>query len=293
MPTPEEFLAQADTAAIAAKKAGGEAGEYTLHLFDKQTDRTIKQQIEWQRRIMHGIAHNEFLLHYQPIVDLKTGAIACVEALVRWQHPERGLLNPGDFIPIAEMNSALMIQLCNLILEMAFKQAKEWGDLAIAVNLSAASLQRGELDKYIEAMQAAFQVDPALISFEITESMPIDWTQALLGELAAIQEQYKVGIDDFGEGYASISWLRSLLGITKLKIDKSLIDLVGKGGDRLVSALIAFAQAQGYEVVAEGVEDESVARAIAEWGCDYGQGWYWSKAVEPQAIVKMRSRLRQ
>lgn len=215
----------------------------------------------------------------------------CVEALVRWQHPERGLLLPGEFIPMAE-ETGLISQLDEWVLREACAQNKKWQDtgmvpISVAVNLSSAQFTNHKLVEWIEAILMETGLKPEYLELEITETMAMDVEHAIptlkqLNELGV-----KISLDDFGTGYSSMNYLTKFT-IDRLKIDRSFIRNIEKGGSdsNIVITIIRMAHSLGLKVIAEGVEDNKQLQFLNEHGCDEVQGFFYSKPVPAEEIKK-------
>ncbi|MBV9872708.1 MAG: EAL domain-containing protein, partial [Frankiaceae bacterium] len=231
-----------------------------------------------------AISERHLTLHYQPKVDAATFRVVGVEALVRWDHPTKGLLYPGSFLPLVE-DSGLMHEMTVAVLEQSLDQVKRWFDsglaLPVAVNLSASSLVDIELPQRVERMLAQRGLSASLLMLEITEDVIMsdrERARHILDELRRIGIQ--VAVDDFGTGYSSLAYLREL-PIDELKLDRSFIASMS-ADDRsraIVQSAIDLAHSLGLRMVAEGVEDEHTARQLSEGGCDEAQGFYFSRAL--------------
>jgi len=238
-----------------------------------------------------AIANGELRLHYQPIVELPNVRFSGVEALVRWQHPERGLLAPGEFIPVAEQ-SGLIVPLTRWVLDEALRQSHEWSDagepMRIAVNVGAKSLTRSAgLPSLVGEMLRSHAVDPALLVLEVTESdVMTDPEQAIacLRELKALG--VRLEIDDFGTGYSSLAYLQKL-PLDAVKIDRSFITplFVDAGTSAIVRAAIELSHALGLETIAEGVEDQSVVEMLGAMGCDFAQGFVFARPMAADKLI--------
>ena len=238
-----------------------------------------------------AIADGQLVLHYQPKVDLRTGAVRGVEALVRWQHPERGLLFPDSFLSMVE-ESGLMRQLTQQVLEQALDQAVRWQQdgrlLTVAVNLSASSLMDAHLPEHTMAMLAARSLPARCLQLEITEEFPMadrDRARAVLTRLRA--NGIRIAIDDFGTGYSSLAYLRDL-PVDELKLDRSFIAPM-RGDVRaaaLVASTIALAHSLGLQMVAEGVEDDVTYDELRRLGCDEAQGYFMSRPIPAAELTR-------
>jgi diguanylate cyclase (GGDEF)-like protein len=285
---PDGLLRDADIAMYRAKQRGHGNWE----LFDEALRDRALERIATERALRHAIETGELRLHYQPIVTLDGGTLHSTEALVRWQHPERGLLSPGEFIPIAE-ESALILAIGAWTLREACEQAYRWrarfGDrapLPVSVNVSARQLAQPELPEIIRQVLADTGASPGDLAIELTETALIEESSvpaASLHELKALG--VRILLDDFGTGYSSLSHLQRF-PIDALKIDRSFVMHLGAGeGNRaIVRAIAAMASALGLEVVAEGVETAEQAAEAQALGCGWAQGYYFARPGPPAQI---------
>jgi diguanylate cyclase (GGDEF)-like protein len=237
-----------------------------------------------------AIAHGELRLHYQPIVELPSTAVRSVEALVRWQHPERGLLTPGEFIPVAEQ-SGLIVPLTQWVLTEALRQSRVWSDegrsIRIAVNVGAKALAKSVgLPHLLGSLLRASGVDPSLLALEVTESEVMadaEHAIACLRELKALG--VRIEVDDFGTGYSSLAYLQKL-PLDAVKIDRSFITPLfdDAGTSAIVRAAIELSHALGLETIAEGVEDEAVVEMLSAMGCDSAQGYVFARPMPAEKL---------
>ncbi len=291
--SPEEMLRDADTAMYQAKKEGLGYRVFEPVMYE-QALRRLKMENELQR----AIESEEFVVHYQPIVDFESGEVRRVEALVRWQHPERGLLDPSQFLADAE-ESGLVIPMGERVLEEACRQGQRWQEedsrlppLVVSVNLSARQLIHPDLMKTVEQVLRETGFEASRLSLDITETIYI---KVLEGNTAVLDGLKRLGvcisIDDFGVGYSSLSYLKRLPADV-LKIDKSFV--AGIGADEedtaIIRMIVDLAHTLGMEVVAEGVESEAQAEQLKEMGCDFGQGYHFTKPLPPEAVEEFLTR---
>jgi diguanylate cyclase (GGDEF)-like protein len=238
-----------------------------------------------------AIANGELRLHYQPIVELPSTTVVGVEALVRWQHPERGLLAPGEFIPVAEQ-SGLIIPLTEWVLNEALRQSRAWSDdgqrLRISVNVGAKALARSvSLAATVGGLLRAYGVEPELLALEVTESeVMADAEHAIecLRDLKALG--VRIEVDDFGTGYSSLAYLQKL-PLDAVKIDRSFIAPLydDAGTSAIVRAAIDLSHALGLETIAEGVEDQAVVEMLASLGCDSAQGFAFARPMPADKLL--------
>lgn len=289
--TSEELLMHAQLAMREAKQIPQRFLFYKPYMSKGIADRILLEQ-----DLHNALENQEFYLDYQPQVNLKTGTIESVEALVRWRHPTRGFIPPDVFIPIAE-ECGLIIPLGKWILETACMQAKTWErqglpQMKVAVNLSLGQLFQQDLVEMVEHILQRTNLKPKFLQLEITESMTmnIDQMTQLLHELKALGIQ--IAVDDFGTGYSSLSYLKDF-PIDCLKIDRTFVRNVpnNPNDEALVSMIISMAKHLRLKVVAEGIEEVEQLSFLIEGGCDYIQGYLFSKPISPQQISETFSEL--
>ena len=282
----DKLIARADAAMYAAKRAGG-----ARHCFySREMDADVQQNFDMLRDLREALANNQLELFFQPKIDARSGKVTAAEALLRWQHPTRGTVMPGLFIPLAE-RSGLIGPLGNWVIEAACKQARAWRDkglrMRVAINLSAYQMRQDDIvDRIADALKR-YRIHPSLLTCEITESAAMEDTLATqetfrrLGELGA-----HLSIDDFGTGYSSLSYLRQLPA-EELKIDQSFIKDIESGADAraVVDAVVKLAHALGLKVVAEGVENPRQQQILVELGCDELQGFLFAKPMSARALL--------
>jgi diguanylate cyclase len=282
---PEELLQHADIAMYVAKET--HAG---FVLFDPSQDQHSPRRLALLGELRRAIDQQQLLLHYQPKVDAHTGQVLGVEALVRWQHPEHGLLPPGDFIPLAE-RTGLITPLTHYVLDAALRQCNAWRqashELAVAVNVSARRLLDLEFPEEVAGLLARWEVPARLLVVEITEStIMADPTHAIqiLGRLNAMGVE--VSIDDFGTGYSSMAYLKSL-PVHELKVDRSFVSkMTSSTSDAvIVRSTVDLGRNLGLRVVAEGVEDSLTLQELDALGCDAVQGYYVSRPVPAEDLI--------
>jgi len=288
----EDLLRDADTSMYRAKD---EADDYRV--FDPAMYERVVRRLDLENDLRRAIEADEFVLHYQPVVSLQTGETWGFEALVRWDHSERGLLDPLEFMSVAE-ESGFVIPLGRSLLEEGCRQAKAWQEQRpsrppiVSVNLSARQLGRPDLAEVVKRTLQELDLEARCLSLDITETVYI---RALEGKTAALNELKKLGvhisIDDFGVGYSSLSYLKRLPADI-IKIDKSFVEGVGEDMEdtAIVRTIVELAHTLGMEVVAEGVESRTRAGQLKEMGCDFAQGFYFSEPVAAEAASEFLTR---
>jgi diguanylate cyclase (GGDEF)-like protein/PAS domain S-box-containing protein len=279
-----ESMRDADLAMYHAKRAGG--GRCAV--FDPAMRAAAVERLALEAELRAVIESRGLAVHYQPIVDPATGVVVKLEALVRWPHPERGMVGPDLFIPLAE-ETGLIVPLGAWVLETACATVVGYPGVRVAVNLSARQLDEPDLVDTVTAVLARTGLEPARLVLEVTESMIMDQGP---GGSEALHELHALGvglaIDDFGTGYSSLSRLRALPA-SELKIDKSFIDEVDQAGDKapVVAAIIALAHGLGRTVVAEGVETTGQLASLARLGCDLVQGFLLSRPLPANEVAEL------
>jgi diguanylate cyclase (GGDEF)-like protein len=286
----DTLLRQADVAMYTAKR--GRCG-YTI--YRNELDTTTRERLSILGELRHALANDEIVLHFQPKLSLTTGELVGVEALARWNHPIRGLLPPGEFIPAAE-STGLIIPLTLRALELALAQARAWQSagraMPIAVNLSPRCLAEPALPGQVLAMLERYDVPAQLLELEITENtLASDPDRALSTLLTLHAAGIRISIDDFGTGYSSMSYLRRL-PVSELKVDRSFVaGMLSNPEDAvLVRSLVDLGHNLGLTVVAEGVEDEATLRALAGVDCDVVQGFHLGRPMSPLAFEEWAAR---
>jgi diguanylate cyclase (GGDEF)-like protein len=282
--TPQEVLASADAAMYRAKETPGN----TWELFSAKLATQALARLHVEAGLLDGLTRDELVLHYQPIVDLPTGRIVGAEALVRWNHPERGFLLPGHFVPIAEQ-SDLIVMLGEKVIFDACRELRRWQDLGlrdqfISVNASSRQFSHGLVSTVTAALRAT-GANPNNLIVELTESTVVD----NIGEVAAtLNELADMGvrsaIDDFGTGYCGLRYLGSL-PVASLKIDRSFIQGMTPSAAAIVSATIAMGHSLGLTLIAEGVETDEQRRFLTTQGCDRVQGFLLGRPMPAEDLV--------
>jgi diguanylate cyclase (GGDEF)-like protein/PAS domain S-box-containing protein len=285
----ETLIKNADTAMYHAKQYGRD--NYQFFRPDMSLQAVERQSLEGQLR--YALERQELLLHYQPKVNLKTGAITSVEALIRWQHPERGLLLPGQFLTIAE-DTGMIVAIGQWVLREACRQTREWLDagllaVPVAVNISSLEFRSEHFPEDVQVALKNTCLDPGYLELELTETVLMrhaESTACALEQLKAIG--VRLAIDDFGTGYSSLSYL-TRFPIDSLKLDQSFVhEIIASSDDAIVvGAVISMGKSLKHRVIAEGVETLEQLTFLQAQGCDEGQGYYFSRPVVAQQFAKL------
>jgi diguanylate cyclase (GGDEF)-like protein/PAS domain S-box-containing protein len=283
---PADLLRNADAALYRAKASGKAACE----VFDAAIHTVTLERLDLEADLRRAIERGEIVVHYQPQLELLTGRIAGWEALVRWKHPERGLIPPLAFLSIAE-ETGLITQIGNLVLEVACRQAKEWQEerhpatntsLKMSVNISARQLQRpDELVREVARVLEETGLAPDTLVLEITESMIMEDAEYNVDVVGRLKDLgVRVAVDDFGTGYSNLAYLKRF-PMDMLKVDKSFVNGLGEKPEdtAIVEAVISLARAVGLRTVAEGIETIGQLERLRDFGCELGQGFYFSEAL--------------
>jgi diguanylate cyclase (GGDEF)-like protein/PAS domain S-box-containing protein len=284
----DELVRRADLALYRAKTDGRGRHQF----FEAALDAAVQARKRLESELRRAVARGEFVLHYQPQLDLATGGPAGVEALVRWRHPERGLVGPAEFVPLAE-TCGLIGPLGAWVLDEACRQARDWerrgSPTRVAVNLSPAQLrQAGGVPRAVDEALRRHGLDARWLELEITESVLLDrsdgTTDRALQELAA--RGVRLALDDFGTGYSSLSHLRRL-PVATIKVDRSFVRGIGRDQDdeALVRAIVALGRNLGKRVVAEGVESQAQLALLRQLGCDAAQGFLLGRPQEADGLM--------
>jgi len=285
--TPEDILRDADLAMYHAKGKG----KARYEIFDKSMNAPAQERMDLELDLRNAVARGEFILHYQPILELPTGRIVEMEALVRWKHPQRGLLFPGDFVGLSE-ETGLIVPLGRWVLHEACRQTRQWqlatpgSSLAISVNLSARQLQQPGLVEEIAAVLRETRLDPGALRLEITETVVMHDAPTTLAKLEALKALgVQLAIDDFGTGYSSLGYLKRF-PVDTLKIDRSFVKGIGQNVEdsAIVRAVITVAKSLGLAVTAEGIESADQLEQLRSLGCDHGQGYYFAKPMPSDRV---------
>jgi diguanylate cyclase (GGDEF)-like protein/PAS domain S-box-containing protein len=279
--TPETLVKNADIAMFRAKAQGRNA----LQVFSEEMSAAVEERVRMEKGLHRANEKNEFLVYYQPEIDLRTGRIVGAEALVRWQTPDRGLVSPMTFIPLAEETGAI-VPMSEWVIRTACAQAKAWqgqghSPFRISVNVSARLFQQYDLAKAILDILGETGLEPESLELEITESVAMSNLESTLETLWKLNGfSIRVAMDDFGTGYSSLAYLKKF-PIHLLKIDRAFIKEMDRNPEdqTIVKAILAMAHTLNIEVIAEGVERVEQLDLLKSFGCDLAQGFLFSKAV--------------
>ena len=279
----EELLRHADLAMYEAKASG----RNTYRFFNEELNTNIQQNLHLLSNLRLALAHQEFVLHYQPVLDLASGALIGAEALVRWNSPSLGLIAPLQFITAAE-KSGLIVDIGQWVMNEACRQMRAWHDagataLTIAVNLSPVQFRRGNLEALIAQALEHSGLDPTCLELEVTESTLVQDTEKFIQSLQRLKALgIRISIDDFGTGYSNLSYLQRF-SVDTLKIDQSFVKTLTTNpqNQTLVTAIIQMAKGLNLTTIAEGIEDEATRSLLARLNCDQGQGYGFAKPLAP------------
>ena len=277
----DTLLKKADTAMYRAKAAG----KNTYRFYDEHMNVDAVENMRLRSSLRGALEQGEFVLHYQPQIDLRSGAVIGAEALIRWNHPQLGMVPPGRFIPLAE-ESGLIVPIGEWVLREACRQASAWRsaglpELVVAVNLSGVQFRQGGLEQAVAAALKHSGLHPTMLELELTESILIHDTETIL---AAVQRLKSLGlrlsIDDFGTGYSSLSYLKRF-AVDKLKIDQSFIRNLADDPENsaIVHAIIQMARSLNLRTIAEGVENNTLLHHLRDYNCDEAQGYHFARPM--------------
>ncbi len=290
----EALLKHADIALYQAKAAGRRCHR----LFSPDMLVRVSESVAMEQALRRGIGTEQFSMDYQPVIDMKTGRVSSLEALMRWRHPDLGQVPPGQFIPVAD-SSGLTVELGLQGLRIVLAQLRAWQDadvpiVPIAVNISPVQLEQSDFCSSVLQLATEHQVDPRWLHFEITETALLKDPDGLVGTLQTLRALgSQVLIDDFGTGYSGLSYL-ARLPVDSIKIDRSFISDLGKNAARtpIIDAVIEIARKLNMTVVAEGVETQQQAFILQEQGCDFAQGYFYSRPVSAQHCRTLLEKLK-
>ncbi|MDP3517161.1 MAG: EAL domain-containing protein [Pseudohongiella sp.] len=283
----ESLIKYADTAMYQAKAAGRDC----FRFFAPEMNRLVMERHQFEKDLRTAIAQDQLSLHFQPQIALGSGIVIGAEALLRWHHPQKGLIPPGTFIPVAEKSGHLMVPIGNWVLEKACSQMRAWLDaghppVRMSVNVSIVQLRDEELPNFIIKLLHRYRLPADQLQIELTESI-------IMSDIAGAAERVKkikdmginIAIDDFGTGYSSLSYLKDL-PVHELKIDQSFVQNIQteKSSASIVQAIIRMAQSLGLRVIAEGVEDQETMDFLVQNECEGAQGYYFSRPLTAAAF---------
>jgi diguanylate cyclase (GGDEF)-like protein len=285
----EEYLQDADTAMYKAKVRG----KNCYQIFDHQMSTAMLNRLILENDLQRALDHQEFITYYQPIVDLQTEKICGFEALIRWQHPDRGLVSPAEFIPCME-ETGLIVQVGMVVLRQACQQLyvweqQGWTDLTMSVNLSVRQYSSPTLLADIDLALAETAVNPAHLKLEITESAIMDNAEMAIALTAQLKaRQIQISIDDFGTGYSSLGYLHRF-PVDNLKIDRSFVNEIqlGNRNYQVVNTIITLSNQLDLAVIAEGIETTEQLQWLQQLGCEFGQGYLFSKPLPASEIERI------
>jgi diguanylate cyclase (GGDEF)-like protein len=288
---PEDILRDADTAMYRAKENG--KGRYEV--FDKDMHARAVSRLRLERDLRQAIERKEFSVHYQPIMALGSGKLAGFEALVRWNHPAEGLVPPSEFIPVAE-ETGLIVQIGQWVLEEACAAVSKWQqqsprhrNLSLSVNLSAKQVSQHDFLEQVESALSKSGLDARNLKLEITESVVMENTEAAAAMFKRLRGLgVQLSIDDFGTGYSSLSYLHRF-PLNYLKIDRSFVGRMTETSDNaeIVKTIVTLAHNLGMQAIAEGVETEEQLAKLRAIGCEYGQGYLFSRPIDRKSVTNL------
>jgi diguanylate cyclase (GGDEF)-like protein len=286
----ENFLRNADIAMHGAKSKG----PGSLRMFDPEMEAMVQARGAMERDMRNGIVENHFRVFYQPLVNLRTQKVTSFEALLRWEHPERGRISPAEFIPLAE-ETGLIVRLGEWVLRTACAEAMGWAaDISVSVNLSPVQFSRGDLVATVMNALASSGLPASRLELEITESILLERTDRNMGILDQLHELgVRIALDDFGTGYSSIGYLRSF-SFDKLKIDQSFVRdlLADEKSLAIVRAIVGLGSSFGITTTAEGVENEDQVKCLNSEGCTEVQGYLYSEPMPAREVQPFLGRQR-
>ena len=292
----DELLRNADVAMYSAKARGKNRVAY----FEPEMATAVAARHTLTESLQRAVAAEEFVLHYQPIVEVATGRITGLESLVRWMHPTRGMVWPGEFIPVAE-SSDLILDLGRWVLDRSCRQAKDWHDrwpelrdLQISVNVAARQLEQPDFVEQVEEVVRSSGVDPSTVVLEVTETTLLHNAEDAIAKLEAIRGLgLGVAVDDFGTGYSSLSYLQRF-PVTAIKIARDFVavDEGDADGWELASAIVSMGRALRLTVIAEGVEEPFQLERLRKLRCSRAQGYYLARPLPAEELEELFSQPR-
>lgn len=285
----DALIKHADIAMYQAKALGRNNVQFFKPNMNKRANELRKLQGDLRKAVLS----NQLSLHYQPQIELSSGLIIGAEALLRWHHPQLGLISPKRFIPVAEGHKDTMIHIGNWVLEQACRQSRAWLDAGhapcrVSVNVSIVQLRYDSILDHVDEILERFQLSPDQLQLELTESLLVSEVQGAADRIRALEKRgVRIAVDDFGTGYSSLSYLKDL-PVDELKIDQSFVHGIGKSQDKaaIVQAVIRMGESLKLRVVAEGVEDRDAVEFLIANGCEGAQGHYYSRAIAADAFER-------
>jgi EAL domain-containing protein (putative c-di-GMP-specific phosphodiesterase class I) len=259
-------------------------GRRTFRFFEPEFDIKAQLRLELESDLRQALANKEFEIYYQPLVDLAADTVSGCEALLRWQHPNLGMISPADFIPIAEQ-TGLIIEIGEWVLKQSCLEAASWPDgIRVAINVSPVQFRARTLPLKVAAALSESGLAPDRLELEITETVLIhddEQALAILGQLRDLG--VRIALDDFGTGYSSLSYLHRF-PFDKIKIDRSFVEKMGDelASSEVVSAMIGLGRGLGLTVIAEGIEGREQESGLKDKGCEQGQGYLFGRAVSAE-----------
>ena len=281
--TADELMRHADIALYEAKNQGRDRAVY----FSTKMAEEVEHRRSIELDLRSAMEHQEFDLHYQPIISCSTGKVVGVEALLRWQHPLYGNMPPAEFIPVAE-NAGLLPAIGEWVLERAMTDAKLWPELEVAVNLSPVQFRHVDLESMLRRLIVKHAVDPGRFVLEITEGVLLEATDRVNTVLDAIRDMgFRTALDDFGTGYSSLSYLCNFQ-FDKIKIDRSFISSISRVDTTktIIKSVVTLGRGLGMDIVAEGIETPYEASMMTRFGCTELQGFYFARPLPVEEMVK-------
>jgi len=288
---PEELLRDADAAMYQAKASGKDQ----YQIFEPSLYQTVCHRLQLETDLRQAIQRQELALHYQPIVELETGKIVGAEALLRWNHPTQGFIPPDRFIPIAE-ETGFILKLGDWALREACHHLHHWqkqhivtSSFSVSVNVSACQFAQPDFVKQIDEILAETQIDPQCLKLEITETVIMQNIASVTDNISGLQQRsIQLSIDDFGTGYSSLNYLHSF-SVENLKIDRSFIHRLHKKKNNfgVVTAIVQIAQAMKMNLIAEGIETSEQLALLKSLGCQFGQGYLFSRPLSSGDMVDL------
>lgn len=286
--TKETLLINADTALYQAK----EKGRNCIYFFNNEMKDQIEKELRLKDGLRRALLEEEFFLHYQPQLDMVTGKPKSLEALIRWKHPELGMVSPAEFIPLSEYTGqigAIGDWVIDASLQMLKRMAKENLCLQhVAINVSAIQLRESNFVEKLQKKLAYYDIEPSLLEIEITESVIIDHQEETIQKLKELKELgVQIALDDFGTGYSSLNYLR-MMPIDRVKVDRSFIQMIEEDNivQAIMKSIVTLGHSLGFEIVAEGVEEDRQLQILREMDVNSIQGYYYSRPLDETAVMK-------